>query len=257
MSVMERFELDGRVALVTGGTRGIGRAIALGLADAGATVVPASRTAADVENVVETIEDGGGDALGATVDVADEGSVEDCFDTVVDELGGVDCVVNNAGVNPEAALGPPEAVEVSGFDTTVDINLRGAFVCARAATEFLHESDGGALINVASVGGLVGLPRQHPYVASKHGIAGLTKSLALDWAPDVRANCLAPGYVATDLTDGLRADDDLRQSILERTPQERFADPEEIAGPAVFLASDAASFVTGTVLTADGGWTAR
>lgn len=256
MTVMERFGLSGRVAVVTGGTRGIGRAIALGLADADATVVPASRTESDVEETVETIESRGGEALAATIDVTDEESVHECFRTVEDELGGVDCVVNNAGVNPAAALGQPESVEASGFDATVDVNLRGAFVCARAAGESLRES-GGTLLNVASVGGLVGLPRQHPYVASKHGIVGLTKSLALDWAPDVRVNCLAPGYVATDLTEGLRADDALRESILERTPLERFADPEEVAGPAVFLASEAASFVTGAVLSADGGWTAR
>lgn len=255
MSVMERFDLSEKSALVTGGTRGIGRAIALGLAEAGATVVPASRTRADVESAVETIEERGGEALAATVDVTDEESVETCFATVKDEFGGVDIVVNNAGVNPEAALGRPETVEPADFDATVDVNLRGAFVCARTAAE--QFSDGGSLLNVASVGGLVGLPRQHPYVASKHGLVGLTKSMALDWAPDVRVNCLAPGYVTTDLTEGLRADDDLRNSIIERTPLERFADTEEIAGPAVFLASEAASFVTGAVLRVDGGWTAR
>ena len=255
MSVMERFDLDGQVTLVTGGTRGIGRAIALGLADAGATVVPASRTRSDVENTVETIEDRDGEALAVTLDVTDEETVRECFDTIEDELGGVDCVVNNAGVNPAAALGRPETVEVAEFDATVDINLRGAFVCARAAADQLDSN--GSLVNVASVGGLVGLPRQHPYVASKHGLVGLTKSMALDWAPGIRVNCLVPGYVTTDLTEGLRADDDLRDSIIERTPVERFADPAEIAGPAVFLASEAASFMTGAVLAVDGGWTAR
>ena len=136
------------------------------------------------------------------------------------------------------------------------MNLEAAFACARAAEEALRAS-GGALVNVASVGGLIGLPRQHPYVASKHGLVGLTRSLALDWAPAVRVNCLAPGYVATDMTADLRADEDLRASIEDRTPLDRFADPAEVAGPAVFLASDLASYVTGATLAVDGGWTAR
>ncbi|WP_254543597.1 SDR family NAD(P)-dependent oxidoreductase [Halomarina pelagica] len=251
-----QFDLTGRTAVVTGGSRGIGRAIAEGLASAGATVVPTARSEDDLAAVVEGIEAEGGDALAVSTDVTDPDSVDALFERVGEAFGGADVVVNNAGVNPAAALGTPERVDAEGFDLVTDVNLRGAFLCARAAAEHLHER-GGSVINVASVGGLVGLPRQHPYVASKHGLVGLTKSLALDWAPDVRVNCIAPGYVATDLTDELRANEDLRASIVERTPLDRFADPEEIAGPAVFLASDAASYVTGAILAVDGGWTAR
>jgi len=254
--VTDQFDLSERVAVVTGGSRGIGRAISIGLAEAGATVVPTARTAEDVEATVEIIEAAGGDAVAETVDVAEPDDVEALFERVAADCGGVDVVVNNAGINPGAALGSPERVDPEGFDAVADVNLRGAFLCARAAAEHLHES-GGSVINVASVGGLVGLPRQHPYVASKHGLVGLTKSMALDWAPDVRVNCLAPGYVATDLTEDLRADEDLRESIVDRTPLDRFADPEEVAGPAVFLASDAATYVTGATLAVDGGWTAR
>ncbi|MFC6836080.1 SDR family NAD(P)-dependent oxidoreductase [Halomarina ordinaria] len=252
----EQFDLAGRVAVVTGGSRGIGRAIAEGMAAAGATVVPTARSADDLATVVEGIQADGGEALAVSTDVADPDSVAALFDRVEEEYGGADVVVNNAGINPDAALGTPERVDAEGFDFVTDVNLRGAFLCAREGAAHLRER-GGSVVNVASVGGLVGLPRQHPYVASKHGLVGLTKSLALDWAPDVRVNCLAPGYVATDLTGDLRENDDLSASILDRTPLDRFADPEEIAGPAVFLASDAASYVTGATLAVDGGWTAR
>ncbi|MDR9381096.1 MAG: SDR family NAD(P)-dependent oxidoreductase [Natronomonas sp.] len=248
-------DLSGRTAVVTGGSRGIGRAITLGFADAGANVVPLSRTESDVEAVVGEVRERGVDSRVETLDVADTDAVEACFDRIDDNLG-IDVVVNNAGINPASALGDPEDVSDEGFELVTDVNLGGAFACARAAESPLKAS-GGVLINVASVGGLVGLPRQHPYVASKHGLVGLTKSLALDWAPNVRVNCLAPGYVATDLTTGLQENDDLRASIERRTPLDRFADPEEIAGPAVFLASDLASYATGETFAVDGGWTAR
>lgn len=251
------FDLSDRVALVTGGGRGIGRAIALGLADAGAAVVPAARSTAEVESVATEVEDAGGDALAVTADVTDGDSVSEAIDRAEAALGPVDVVVNNAGFNPGDALGPPEGVSGESFGRVLDVNLNGAFEVTTAAAEGLLASDGGSVINVASVGGLVGLPRQHPYVASKHGLVGLTKSMSLDWAPDVRVNGLAPGYVATALTSEVRENDDLRASILDRTPLDRFAEPGEIAGPAVFLASDAASYVTGEVLAVDGGWTAR
>ena len=254
---MDRVSMDGKVAVVTGGGRGIGRAIAEGFAEAGADVVPTSRTREDVDAACEAVRERGSEALAVTTDVTDEADVRSLVDETVAELGGVDVVVNNAGVNPDGALGPPEAVDPEGYEFTLDVNLGGAFRCASAAAEALHENGGGCVVNVASVGGLVGLPRQHPYVASKHGLVGMTKSMALDWAPDVRVNAVAPGYVKTELTEDVYGNEDIRQSILDRTPLDRFAEPEELAGPAVFLASDAASYVTGECLAADGGWTSR
>jgi NAD(P)-dependent dehydrogenase (short-subunit alcohol dehydrogenase family) len=255
MAVDLEFGMEGRTVVVTGGSRGIGRAISVGFAEAGANVVPLARDESALEDAVAAIRERGVQSRLEPVDVTDSGAVGDCFDRLADQLG-VDVVVNNAGVNPGSALGPPGGIGDEGLRTVLAVNLEGAFACARAAESAL-QSSGGALVNVASVGGVVGLPRQHPYVASKHGLVGLTKSLGLDWAPDVRVNCLAPGYVTTDLTAGLRDDEALRRSIEQRTPLDRFADPAEVAGPAVFLASDLASYVTGETLAVDGGWTAR
>jgi 3-oxoacyl-[acyl-carrier protein] reductase len=249
-------DLSGRVAVVTGGGRGIGKAITLGMAAAGATVVPSARTAAEVEAVAAEAREHGVEARGITADVTDDGDVTALVEETVDAFGSLDVLVNNAGFNPGDALGDPDDVESDAVGSVLDVNLRGAFRTVRAAGPHLKEA-GGSVVNVASVAGLVGLPKQHPYVASKHGLVGLTKSAAMDWAPAVRVNAVAPGYVATDLTETLQENERLRQSILDRTPQERFADPMEIAGPVVFLASDAASFVTGETLAADGGWTAR
>ncbi|GAB7020536.1 SDR family NAD(P)-dependent oxidoreductase [Halostagnicola bangensis] len=255
--MIDAFDLEGRVAVVTGGGRGIGKAVALELAAAGAAVVPTARTAEEVDAVAEEIESSGGTAMAADADVTDPDAVSAVIERTESEFGALDIVVNNAGFNPDDALGRPEDVSTESLESVLEVNLNGAFEVTTAAAESLLESDGGSVINVASVGGLVGLPRQHPYVASKHGLVGLTKSMALDWAPNVRVNAVAPGYVSTALTEELEANDRLRQSILDRTPLERFASPEEIAGPVVFLASDAASYVTGECLAADGGWTAR
>lgn len=257
MDLPTQFDLTGRVAVVTGASRGIGRAIAVGLADAGADVVVAARSTGDLEETADRVRERGQRADVVSTDVTDPASVTALVDATVEAFDRLDVLVNNAGINPDAALGTPESVALDGFDRTLDVNLRGAFVCSQAAAEPLAAGASGSVINVASVGGVVGLPRQHPYVASKHGLVGLTRSMALDWAPAVRVNALAPGYVRTALLADVLADDDLRASLVDRTPLGRLAEPAEIAGPAVFLAADAAAYVTGACLSVDGGWSAR
>lgn len=250
-------DLEGRVAVVTGGTRGIGRAITEAFAAAGADVVPTSRTAADVEAAVAAVKDVGGRSLAQPTDVTDRDAVAALFEQVIDELGGVDVLVNNAGANPQHALGTPEDVGPEAFAETVAINLEGAYACLHEAGPALRADGGGAAINVASTAGLIGFKRMHAYVAAKHGLVGLTRSAALDWAPAVRVNAIAPGYVETEFTAGVREREDLYESIVAETPMGRFATPEEVASAAAFLASDMASFVTGECLVLDGGWTTQ
>ena len=249
-------DVTDQVAVVTGGTRGIGRAITRTLAVAGANVVPVSRTPADVEDAAETVRKHGSETVAVPTDVTDRDAVCDLFETVEDELGELDILVNNAGINPVEAMGTPETVETAEFRRALEVNLDGAFTCTSAAGEHLLDG-GGVVVNVASTAGVVGIKRQHAYVASKHGLVGLTKSTALDWAPDVRVNAVAPGYVDTDMTAPLKANGEMYEKLIDRTPAGRFADPEEVASTVLFLASDMASFVTGECLVVDGGWTTQ
>ncbi|MFC4440277.1 MULTISPECIES: SDR family NAD(P)-dependent oxidoreductase [Natrialbaceae] len=250
-------DLSGSTAVVTGGTSGIGLAITKTLARAGADVVPTSRTEEDVRDAVDAVRERGSDSITVTTDVTDRSAVRRLFEQTDEDLGSVDVVVNNAGINPTSSMGRPEDLEPDAFDDVVNVNLRGAFACTHEAGEYLLDNDGGSVINVASISGVVGTPRQHSYVASKHGLIGLTKSVALDWAPEVRVNAIAPGYVSTDLTAPIEANEELHSSILADIPADRFASPEEVADAALFLASDMATYVTGECLVVDGGWTAE
>ena len=254
MTVTET-DYTGRVAVVTGGTRGIGRAITETLATAGADVVPVSRTAGDVADAAAAVHELGGQSLEQPTDVTDRDAVETLFERVADEFGRVDVLVNNAGINPASGLGRPEAVDPDEFRRVTEVNLQGAYACTHAAGEYLIDG-GGSVVNVSSTAGLVGIKRQHGYTASKHGLVGLTKSAALDWAPEVRVNAVAPGYVETELTEPVQENEALYERLVDRTPAGRFADPEEVASAVVYLASDAARYVTGEIHLVDGGYAA-
>ncbi|WP_435076693.1 SDR family NAD(P)-dependent oxidoreductase [Halococcus sp. AFM35] len=253
---LERFSLESRVALVTGASRGIGEAIAVAMADAGASVVALARSEEDLEATVERIEADGGDAIACTADVTESAHVEAAFDRAEEAFGSVDVLVNNAGTNPY--FGAAEDLDIDTWEHIMNVNATGAFRCAREFARRIDERDGnGSLVNVASVGGVVGLSHQVPYTASKHALVGMTRTLAIEWAPDIRVNALAPGYVKTAFTKGVRENESIHEDLLDEIPQDRFADPEEIAGAAVYLASDAASYATGEVHVVDGGYAAH
>jgi len=253
---LDAFSLEDRVAVVTGGSRGIGEEVAVAMAEAGADVVPVARSEDALAETVERVGEAGGESMVHTLDVTDRAAVGATFETVEEELGPVDVLVNNAGVNP--FFGNARKLDMETWEWIIEVNLTGAFGCAQELGRRVDARDGiGTVVNVASVGGVVALPYQAPYTASKHAVAGMTKCLAVEWAPDVRVNALAPGYVKTAFTEGVRENESIRRDLLERIPQDRFADPEEIASVAVYLASDAAAYVTGEVHVADGGMVAQ
>jgi len=249
------FDLTGRVAIVTGGGRGIGRFIAEGLASHGARIVLAGRTQGTLDEAAASIGEKGCDALAQTADVAREADVIALRDVVLSVCGRLDVLVNNAGVNP--IFKGIERTSLAEWQHIIDTNLTGAFLCCKHLGGVMAERGGGSIINVSSVGGHVGLRRSIPYCASKGGLELLTRGLALDWArKGVRVNTIAPGYFETDLTAGMRDNEALAAPLLAHTPLGRFGKLEDVAGAAVFLASDASAYMTGSSLMVDGGWTA-
>ncbi len=259
MSLLDSFGLDGRTAIVTGGNRGIGRAIAGGLAEVGANVVIANRNADSGERAAAEIADEtGADTLACPVDVADEDSVIDVVDATVEEFGGVDVLVNNAGIVVHEAI---EEMTLDEWKSVVDINLTGTFLCSKYAGMAMTERGGGAIVNVSSMSAYIANypQRQVAYNASKGGIESFTRQLASEWAErDIRVNCLAPGYIRTDNTDQA---DSVDPNIDEVWRSEMLMDeipgPEVLVPLAVFLASDASSYMTGQSVVIDGGYMVR
>ena len=248
------FRLDGKVAVVPGGSQGIGRAVSMALSEAGATVavtnLPSRRT--DVDSLCAELVSAGGRAFGYDLDVADADGIRPAIDRIAAALGAVDILVNNAGVRANM---PALEVTPEVWDQVLDINLRGTFFCAQAAAAHMLGQGGGRIVNIASQLAVSSAPGRAPYVASKGGIVALTKSLALEWVSSgITVNAVGPGPTATPMT----ADSDpaAEARLRTRSPIGRRLDPTEVAGAVVFLASAEAGAITGQHLLVDGGWTA-
>ena len=248
------FDLTGRRALVTGASRGIGREIALAYARAGADVAVLARNPELLEVVAGEVRALGRRAVIATADVLDADATRTATAEAIEALGGLDILVNNAGGNSFST--PVASMRMSGWEKTMRLNLDSIVHITQVSLPALGEG-GGSIINVSSVAGLRGAPTMAHYGAAKAALISLTQSLAVESAwMGVRVNALVPGWIETDLTDFLRASDDAERAALSRVPMQRWGRVEEIAEPAVFLASDAASFMTGQVLVVDGGLSA-
>ena len=251
---MDARALEGQVAIVTGAGRGIGRAIALAFARAGAAVTLASRTQGELEAVAAEVEDLGQRALVVPPDVADEGAVDGLAERTATELGTLDVMVNNAGAAP--FLAPFMETRPEGFAKYFGVNFWSVVYGTRAAGRVLLDRGSGCILNLASVDALMVDPELSYYGAAKAAIVSLTKAVALEWAPrGVRVNALAPGWIDTPMNQPERDDADRERQILSEIPMGRWGRPEEMAEAALFLCSSAASFITGTVLVADGGQT--
>jgi len=248
------FDLTNRTAVVVGATSGIGKAIALGLADAGADVVPTGRRSNLVKEAAREIEARGRHSLAITADVADGGSIQMLADNVIERFGKVDILVNGAG---RTVRRPTLDVSDAEWNGILDTNLTGMLRACRVFGRHMIERRYGRIVNIGSLTSVVALYEVAAYGASKAGVAALTKSLAVEWAPHgVCVNAILPGVFRTALNEGLLEGTDRGGELLTRTPMRRFGRPEEIAGAAVFLASEAASFVTGHLLVVDGGFLA-
>lgn len=251
---MKLFDLTGRTALVTGANTGIGQAIALGLAEAGAAIVAVGRSPMDAtRDAVRALDV---PFLAIKADLSSTAPIAAIVEEARAWRGGLDILVNNAGTIRRA-----EAVDFTeeDWDAVIDVNLKSVFfLCQAAGRVMLKQPRGGRIVNVASLLSFQGGIRVPSYTAAKHGVAGITKLLANEWAAKgVNVNAIAPGYVRTNNTQALQDDPDRNAAILARIPAGRWGDPKDIAGAAIFLASDAAAYVHGTVVTVDGGWMAR
>jgi 2-deoxy-D-gluconate 3-dehydrogenase len=252
--ILDLFRLDGEVALVTGGGKGLGRAMALGLAEAGADVIVSGRHPESLDQVSREIIALGRKALAIRADVSKPHDLERLVRRALMAFRKIDILVNNAGTTHRA---PAEEFPIEEWDRVMDVNLRSVFILCQLVGRQMKQQGGGRIINVASLASEIGLTLIPSYVASKSGVSGLTKALAVEWAPhNIRVNAIGPGYFKTELTAGLEDHPERGPMIRLRIPMKRWGQPEDLKGAVVFLASQASAYVTGHTLYVDGGWLA-
>jgi NAD(P)-dependent dehydrogenase (short-subunit alcohol dehydrogenase family) len=252
---LEKFRLAGYCALVTGGSKGLGRSMAKALASAGADIILTSRHLNEAKAAADEIAATGRRALALEVDVAERSAVAQMVRRGEEAFGKIDILVNNAGlgiIKPALEVGDDE------WDPVIATNLKGSLLCAQAVAPGMMSRGYGRIINVGSILSAVSMPAVAGYVASKHGVLGLTRALALEWAAHgITVNCLCPSYFPTAMTRSVEEDPVTYQMVIAKTPMGRWGRPDELDGPIIFLASPASSFITGTALYVDGGWTAH
>lgn len=252
--ILDDFRLDGEVALVTGASRGLGRAMAVALGEAGADVAVSARSADGLEETAAAIRNAGRRALAVPADVQEGGALEALVAATLESFGKIDILVNNVGTT---ARHPAEEFPLEEWERVMDVNLTSIFTLTKLVVRSMKETGGGRIINTASLLSEIGVGLVPPYAASKGAIRQLTKAWAVEWAKyNIRVNAIGPGYIRTEMTEPLFHDEKRHETVMSRVAIKRWGSPEDVKGAAVFLASRASGYITGHILYVDGGWLA-